>query len=42
MDRRGRNSVMWPTFTWRYRAQMLRFDAENYRTVARTDAEDAA
>lgn len=37
LDRRGRNSVMWPTFTWRYRAQMRRFDAENYRAVAPAD-----
>ncbi|MGW6694290.1 flavin-containing monooxygenase [Rhodococcus sp. NPDC054953] len=40
LDSRGRNSVMWPTFTWRYRSRLRRFDAENYRTVARarTDA----
>lgn len=36
LDRKGRNSVMWPTFTWRYRAQLRRFDAENYRAVDRT------
>lgn len=42
MDKRGHNSVMWPTFTWRYRAQLSRFDAENYRTVARASVEAVA
>ncbi|MFF0817936.1 flavin-containing monooxygenase [Rhodococcus sp. NPDC003318] len=42
MDTRGRNSVMWPTFTWRYRAQLRTFDAENYRTVTRASAEVVA
>lgn len=35
IDGKGRNSVMWPTFTWEYRARTKRFDLENY--VARTE-----
>jgi len=31
IDATGRNSAMWPTFTWRFRALTKRFDAENYR-----------
>ena len=31
IDPTGRNSAMWPTFTWRFRALTKRFDAENYR-----------
>lgn len=36
IDPQGRNSVQWPTFTWRYRSLMKRFDRENYsaRTAA--------
>jgi len=30
IDANGRNSVMWPTFTWRFRALTKRFDAEHY------------
>ncbi|MEE2061293.1 flavin-containing monooxygenase [Rhodococcus artemisiae] len=30
LDRTGRNSVMWPTFTWHYRTRTKEFDAENY------------
>jgi cation diffusion facilitator CzcD-associated flavoprotein CzcO len=30
-DRTGRNSAMWPTFTWRYRNLVRRFDPESYR-----------
>jgi len=32
LDKEGRNSVMWPTFTFRYRSRTKRFDAENYLT----------
>ncbi|WP_050064499.1 NAD(P)/FAD-dependent oxidoreductase [Rhodococcus sp. RD6.2] len=42
MDKRGRNSVMWPTFTWRYRAQVRSFDAENYRAIEPRPAEEVA
>ncbi|MCV7432479.1 flavin-containing monooxygenase [Mycolicibacterium bacteremicum] len=30
LDSRGRNSVMWPTFTFRFRARTKSFDADNY------------
>ncbi|MGW4480976.1 flavin-containing monooxygenase [Rhodococcus triatomae] len=42
MDKRGRNSVMWPTFTWRYRTQLSTFDAENYRAIEPGAAEEVA
>ncbi|KAA0091388.1 NAD(P)/FAD-dependent oxidoreductase [Mycolicibacterium sp. P1-18] len=32
LDSRGRNSVMWPTFTFRFRARTKTFDVHNYRT----------
>lgn len=32
LDSRGRNSVMWPTFTFRFRARTKTFDMQNYRT----------
>jgi cation diffusion facilitator CzcD-associated flavoprotein CzcO len=32
LDSRGRNSVMWPTFTFRFRARTKTFDLNNYRT----------
>ena len=34
IDATGRNSVMWPTFTWRFRALTKRFDAEHYELTA--------
>lgn len=30
LDATGRNSVMWPDFTWKYRARTKQFDPENY------------
>jgi cation diffusion facilitator CzcD-associated flavoprotein CzcO len=42
MDERGRNSVMWPTFTWRYRALLSTFDAENYRAIEPGAEEEVA
>ncbi|MCJ0906494.1 NAD(P)/FAD-dependent oxidoreductase [Rhodococcus sp. ARC_M6] len=36
IDSQGRNSVQWPTFTWRYRSLLKRFDRENYKTRAAT------
>ncbi len=30
LDRSGRNTLMWPDFTWRYRRRTRRFDAERY------------
>ena len=43
-DATGRNSAMWPTFTWTFRRLTRRFDVENYATESvpaarvRTDA----
>ena len=31
LDDAGRNTTLWPTFTWRFRRQTRRFDAESYR-----------
>jgi len=33
LDSRGRNSVMWPTFTFRFRARTRSFDVINYDTL---------
>ncbi len=30
IDANGRNSAMWPTFTWRFRRITRRFDRQNY------------
>ncbi|MCG5433336.1 NAD(P)/FAD-dependent oxidoreductase [Mycobacterium sp. MYCO198283] len=32
LDSRGRNSVMWPTFTFKFRSRTKTFDLANYRT----------
>jgi cation diffusion facilitator CzcD-associated flavoprotein CzcO len=41
LDANGRNSTIWPDFTWRYRLKMRRFDASAY--VARVrDTQPAA
>jgi cation diffusion facilitator CzcD-associated flavoprotein CzcO len=34
IDANGRNSTIWPTFTWRYWQQTRRFDAEAYEVAA--------
>ncbi|WP_277601705.1 NAD(P)/FAD-dependent oxidoreductase [Rhodococcus sp. X156] len=34
LDASGRNSAMWPTFTWRYRQLTKRFDPSRYQLVA--------
>jgi cation diffusion facilitator CzcD-associated flavoprotein CzcO len=31
LDRHGRNSTLWPDFTWRYALRTRRFDLDNYR-----------
>ncbi|GAB2934878.1 NAD(P)/FAD-dependent oxidoreductase [Rhodococcus aerolatus] len=41
-DKTGRNSAMWPTFTWRFRRATRRFDVESYRTAARRTREEVA
>ena len=35
MDASGRNSTLWPDFTWRFRRMTRRFDAEHYELVKR-------
>lgn len=35
IDANGRNSAMWPTFTWRFRKLTRRFDPEHYELVSR-------
>jgi cation diffusion facilitator CzcD-associated flavoprotein CzcO len=34
LDEKGRNSTLWPTFTWRYRQETRRFDAGAYHLYA--------
>jgi cation diffusion facilitator CzcD-associated flavoprotein CzcO len=34
IDANGKNSTIWPDFTWRFRRQMRRFDAEAYELTA--------
>lgn len=36
LDAKGRNSAMWPTFTWLFRRATKRFDIENYTTRRRS------
>jgi cation diffusion facilitator CzcD-associated flavoprotein CzcO len=40
MDEKGRNSTLWPDFTWKFRLRTRRFDTESYRFVARTAPTD--
>ena len=30
LDASGRNTTLWPDFTWRYRQRTRRFDADRY------------
>ncbi|MFD7010920.1 flavin-containing monooxygenase [Rhodococcus jostii] len=41
-DSEGRNSVQWPTFTWKFRSQLQRFDQENYVSRRRAAKETVA
>ena len=41
LDASGRNSAMWPTFTWKFRKATAAFDIENYRTMRATGGPDA-
>jgi cation diffusion facilitator CzcD-associated flavoprotein CzcO len=34
LDRTGRNSALWPDFTWRFRRRVARLDPAEYRTIA--------
>jgi cation diffusion facilitator CzcD-associated flavoprotein CzcO len=38
LDRTGRNSTLWPDFSWRYRRRVSRFDASEYVGSAGRDA----
>jgi cation diffusion facilitator CzcD-associated flavoprotein CzcO len=38
LDSRGRNSLMWPTFTFQFRARTKAFDMQNYLTRTRQTA----
>jgi cation diffusion facilitator CzcD-associated flavoprotein CzcO len=42
MDEQGRNSTLWPDFTWRFRLRTRRFDAESYRFVTRAVPADGS
>jgi cation diffusion facilitator CzcD-associated flavoprotein CzcO len=42
LDHRGRNTTLWPGFTWQFRLATRRFDAEAYRVVARKAAKVVA
>ena len=33
LDAQGRNTTLWPDFTWKFKLRTRRFDAENYATV---------
>ncbi len=35
LDRHGRNTTLWPRFTFQFRAQTRQFDAGSYETVPR-------
>ncbi len=34
IDKNGRNSALWPDWTWRFRRRTSRFDADSYRVVS--------
>ena len=36
IDANGRNSALWPDWTWRFRRRTSRFDADSYRVVQLT------
>jgi cation diffusion facilitator CzcD-associated flavoprotein CzcO len=42
IDRNGRNSIMWPGFTFEYRRRTRRFDAEAYRLASASTAPASA
>jgi hypothetical protein len=33
IDKTGRNSTLWPSFTWAYKLRTLRFNPREYRTA---------
>jgi hypothetical protein len=42
LDSRGRNTTLWPGFTWQFRLATRRFDPEAYRMISRAAAPAAA
>src|SRR5204862_7819894 len=40
IDATGRNSTLWPDWTWRYRRRTARFDIERYRVLPRSPVPD--
>jgi cation diffusion facilitator CzcD-associated flavoprotein CzcO len=38
LDRNGKNTTMWPDFTWRFRQETKQFDAERYEMTAERPA----
>ena len=38
LDAQGRNTTLWPDFTWRFRLKTRRFDADSYRLSRTTSA----
>jgi len=42
IDAAGRNSTLWPDWTWRYRQRTARFDAERYRFLPPAPAAEPA
>jgi cation diffusion facilitator CzcD-associated flavoprotein CzcO len=42
IDETGRNSTLWPDWTWRFRRRTARFDAESYRLIAPATAPEPA
>ncbi|MBO9531480.1 MAG: NAD(P)/FAD-dependent oxidoreductase [Solirubrobacteraceae bacterium] len=42
LDANGRNTTLWPDFTFRYRALTKRFDLESYTTLPRREAAEPA
>ena len=42
LDDTGRNSTIWPDWTWRFRQRTAKFDAENYDLTATPARQSAA
>jgi hypothetical protein len=41
LDERGRNTTIWPDFTWRFKRRTTRFDPESYEIRAGAPVETA-
>jgi hypothetical protein len=39
LDGNGRNTSIWPTYTWRFRRQVKRFDVTSYQLVTSVGAD---